>query len=94
VYALIFIESILSVVNVSAHFTQLVLWIAVMRVSSVSVSQLKDSLQGLPQSLSQLVHYSLERLCSQHRGMMGLRWALAALTVSATGKISQDLMSF
>ncbi|KAM4552471.1 telomerase protein component 1 isoform 1-T3 [Odontesthes bonariensis] len=58
-----------------------------------SFDQLKESLQGLPQSLSQLVHYSLERLCSQHRGMMGLRWALAALTVSATGLKERDLCS-
>uniref|UniRef100_A0A8D3AEY2 TROVE domain-containing protein n=1 Tax=Scophthalmus maximus TaxID=52904 RepID=A0A8D3AEY2_SCOMX len=48
---------------------------------------LKESLQDLPQSLSQLVQHSLDRLCSQHRGMPGLRWTLAALTVSPTGKM-------
>ncbi|CAG5896404.1 unnamed protein product, partial [Menidia menidia] len=61
--------------------------------SFASFDKLKESLQGLPQSLSQLVHHSLERLCSQHRGMMGLRWALAALTVSATGLKERDLYS-
>uniref|UniRef100_A0A8C7V7G8 TROVE domain-containing protein n=1 Tax=Oryzias sinensis TaxID=183150 RepID=A0A8C7V7G8_9TELE len=43
---------------------------------------LKESLDALPPSLKQLVQHSLERLCSLHRGMLGLRWALAALTVS------------
>lgn len=52
------------------------------------MSQLKESLHVLPQSLSQLVQYSLDRLCSLYRGMLGLRWALAALTVSTTGKMS------
>uniref|UniRef100_A0A4W6BKJ4 TROVE domain-containing protein n=1 Tax=Lates calcarifer TaxID=8187 RepID=A0A4W6BKJ4_LATCA len=36
-----------------------------------------------------LVQHSLDRLCSQYRGMLGLRWALAALTVSPAGKRSQ-----
>ncbi|TKS79483.1 Telomerase protein component 1 [Collichthys lucidus] len=58
-----------------------------------SFDKLKENLQALPQSLSQLVHYSLDRLCSQHRGMLGLRWALAALTVSATGLRERDLYS-
>ncbi|XP_028283440.1 telomerase protein component 1 [Parambassis ranga] len=58
-----------------------------------SFDKLKESLQALPQSLSQLVKYSLERLCMQHRGMQGLRWALAALTVSATGLKERDLYS-
>lgn len=40
----------------------------------------------MPQSLGQLVEYSLDRLCSQYRGLMGLRWALAVVTVSTTGK--------
>ncbi|XP_041849088.1 telomerase protein component 1 isoform X3 [Melanotaenia boesemani] len=58
-----------------------------------SFDKLKESLQGLPQSLSQLVQYSLERLCLQHRGMMGLRWALQALTVSSTGLKERELYS-
>ncbi|XP_044076665.1 telomerase protein component 1 isoform X2 [Siniperca chuatsi] len=58
-----------------------------------SFDKLKESLQGLPQSLSQLVHHSLDRLCSQYRGMLGLRWALAALTVSTTGLRERDLYS-
>ncbi|XP_030607193.1 telomerase protein component 1 [Archocentrus centrarchus] len=58
-----------------------------------SFDKLKDSLQDLPQSLSQLVQYSLERLCSQYRGMLGLRWALAALTISTTGLKERDLYS-
>ncbi|XP_031721049.1 telomerase protein component 1 [Anarrhichthys ocellatus] len=56
-----------------------------------SFDKLKESLQGLPQSLSQLVHHSLDRLCSQYRGMLGLRWALAALTVSSTGLRERDV---
>ncbi|XP_030016093.1 telomerase protein component 1 [Sphaeramia orbicularis] len=56
-----------------------------------SFDKLKESLQELPPSLSQLVQYSLDRLCLQHRGMLGLRWALAALTVSATGLKERDL---
>ncbi|XP_041659793.1 telomerase protein component 1 [Cheilinus undulatus] len=58
-----------------------------------SFDKLKESLLGLPQSLSQLVQYSLDRLCSQYRGMLGLRWALAALTVSTTGLRERDLYS-
>ncbi|XP_068587704.1 telomerase protein component 1 isoform X2 [Cebidichthys violaceus] len=58
-----------------------------------SFDKLKESLQGLPQSLSQLVQHSLDRLCSQYRGMLGLRWALAALTVSSTGLREGDLYS-
>nr|XP_046265032.1 telomerase protein component 1 [Scatophagus argus]XP_046265033.1 telomerase protein component 1 [Scatophagus argus] len=58
-----------------------------------SFDKLKESLQGLPQSLSQLVQYSLDRVCSQHRGLLGLRWALAALTISATGLRERDLYS-
>ncbi|XP_049888722.1 telomerase protein component 1 isoform X1 [Epinephelus moara] len=58
-----------------------------------SFDKLKESLQGLPQSLSQLVHYSLDRLCLQYRGMLGLRWALAALTVCTTGLRERDLYS-
>ncbi|XP_026169954.1 telomerase protein component 1 [Mastacembelus armatus] len=56
-----------------------------------SFDKLKESLQGLPQSLGQLVQYSLDRLCSQYRGMLGLRWALATLTISTTGLKERDL---
>ncbi|KAM3866164.1 telomerase protein component 1 [Diretmus argenteus] len=56
-----------------------------------SFDKMKESLQILPQSLSQLVQYSLDRLCSQYRGVVGLRWALAALTVSTTGLKERDL---
>ncbi|KAK7944994.1 hypothetical protein WMY93_000722 [Mugilogobius chulae] len=56
-----------------------------------SFDKLKDSLQTLPQSLPQLVLFSLDRLCSEHRGILGLRWALAALTVSSTGLKERDL---
>ncbi|XP_071347004.1 telomerase protein component 1-like isoform X1 [Trachinotus anak] len=58
-----------------------------------SFDKLKDSLQDLPQSLSQLVQHSLDRLCSQYRGMLGLRWTLAVLTVSPTGLRERDLYS-
>ncbi|XP_032388427.1 telomerase protein component 1 isoform X2 [Etheostoma spectabile] len=58
-----------------------------------SFDKLKESLQGLPQSLSQLVQYSLDRVCSQYRGMLGLRGALAALTVSTAGLRERDLYS-
>ncbi|XP_061587905.1 telomerase protein component 1 isoform X2 [Cololabis saira] len=61
--------------------------------SFASFDKLKESLQCLPPSLSQLVQYSLERLCSQYRGMLGLRWALAAFTVSSTGLKERDLYS-
>ncbi|KAF3857940.1 hypothetical protein F7725_011141 [Dissostichus mawsoni] len=56
-------------------------------------NQLTEGLQYLPQSLGALVQYSLDRLCSQHRCMLGLRWALAALTVSPTGLRERDLYS-
>lgn len=52
----------------------------------ILVFKLKENLQALPQSLDQLVACSLERLCSQYRHLIGLRWALAALTVSASGE--------
>nr|XP_057928981.1 telomerase protein component 1 [Doryrhamphus excisus] len=58
-----------------------------------SFDKLKESLQELPQSLNQLVQYSLERLCSHYRDIQGLRWALAALTVSASGLRERDLYS-
>ncbi|XP_067462602.1 telomerase protein component 1 [Thunnus thynnus] len=58
-----------------------------------SFDKLKESLHSLPQSLNQLVQYSLDRLCSLHRGMLGFRWALAALTVSTTGLRERDLYS-
>ncbi|KAM7405298.1 hypothetical protein PAMP_012571 [Pampus punctatissimus] len=56
-------------------------------------NQLKESLHSLPESVSQLVQYSLDRLCSLYRCMLGLRWALAALTVSTTGLRERDLCS-
>lgn len=46
--------------------------------------QMKEILQCLPASLSELIQYSLIRLQSQYRGT-GLDWTLAALTVSSTG---------
>ncbi|XP_039999978.1 telomerase protein component 1 isoform X2 [Xiphias gladius] len=58
-----------------------------------SFDKLKESLQDLPQSLSQLVQHGLDRLCSQHRGMPGLRWTLAALAVSPAGLRERDLYS-
>ncbi|XP_053293523.1 telomerase protein component 1 isoform X3 [Pleuronectes platessa] len=58
-----------------------------------SFDQLKKTLQDLPESLSQLVQHNLNRLCSQHRGMLGLRWTLAVLTVSPTGLRERDLYS-
>ncbi|XP_008297460.1 telomerase protein component 1 [Stegastes partitus] len=58
-----------------------------------SFDKLKENLQDLPQSLSQLVQFSLERLCSQYRGMLGLRWALSALAVSTTGLKEKDFYS-
>ncbi|XP_017266584.1 telomerase protein component 1 isoform X2 [Kryptolebias marmoratus] len=61
--------------------------------SFASFDKLKENLQGLPQSLSQLVQFSLERLCCQYRGMLGIRPALAALTVSPTGLKERDLYS-
>ena len=54
--------------------------------------KLKENLQALPQSLDQLVAYSLERLCSQYRHLIGLRWALGTLTVSASGENFNDKM--
>lgn len=45
---------------------------------------MKDSLQTLPQTLSQLVQHSLRRLVSQHGGW-ALGWALGALAVSSNG---------
>nr|XP_019966151.1 PREDICTED: telomerase protein component 1 isoform X1 [Paralichthys olivaceus] len=58
-----------------------------------SFDQLKETLQDMPESLSQLVQHNLDRLCSQHRGMLGLRWTLAVLTVSPTGLRERDLYS-
>ncbi|RVE60961.1 hypothetical protein OJAV_G00166140 [Oryzias javanicus] len=55
-----------------------------------SFDKLKESLDALPQSLDRLVQHSLERLCALHRGMLGLRWALGALTVSSTGLKERD----
>ncbi|XP_029970143.1 telomerase protein component 1-like isoform X2 [Salarias fasciatus] len=56
-----------------------------------SFDRLKENVLGIPGSLSQLVQYSLERLCSHYRDMQGLRWALAVLTVSTTGLKERDL---
>ncbi|XP_047446201.1 telomerase protein component 1 isoform X2 [Mugil cephalus] len=58
-----------------------------------SFDKLKENLEGLPQTLSQLVQHSLQRLCWQHKDMLGLRWALAALTVSTSGLKERDLYS-
>ncbi|XP_068196133.1 telomerase protein component 1 [Antennarius striatus] len=58
-----------------------------------SFDKLKESLHDLPQSLSQLVNYSLDRLCLQYRGILGLRWALAAFTVSTAALRESDLYS-
>ncbi|KAM4557504.1 telomerase protein component 1-like [Fundulus diaphanus] len=58
-----------------------------------SFEKLKETLQGLPQSLALLVQHSLERLCIQYRDVPGLRLTLAALTVSSTGLKERDLYS-
>ncbi|XP_056913598.1 telomerase protein component 1 isoform X2 [Takifugu flavidus] len=58
-----------------------------------SFDKLKENVQALPQSLEHLVAYGLDRLCSQYRHLIGLRWALAALTVSATGMRARELYS-
>ncbi|CAJ1072532.1 Hypothetical predicted protein [Xyrichtys novacula] len=58
-----------------------------------SFDRLKENVESLPQSLSQLVKHSLDRLCLQYRGMLGLCWALGALTVSTTGLRETDLYS-
>ncbi|KAK6310921.1 hypothetical protein J4Q44_G00189760 [Coregonus suidteri] len=55
-----------------------------------SFEKMKESLQALPPSLSELVQHSLSRLQSQYREV-GLGWALAALTVSTTGLRERDL---
>ncbi|KAG7253672.1 hypothetical protein CRUP_019913, partial [Coryphaenoides rupestris] len=52
---------------------------------------MKDSVQRLPQSLSQLVVQGLDRLCFQYRAMQGLRPALGALALSTTGLREADL---
>ncbi|XP_028988903.1 telomerase protein component 1 [Betta splendens] len=61
--------------------------------SFASFDRLKESLQDLPQSVRELVKHSLDRLCLEYRHMSGLRWALAALTVSPTGLRERDLYS-
>ncbi|XP_061652420.1 telomerase protein component 1 isoform X2 [Phyllopteryx taeniolatus] len=58
-----------------------------------SFDKLNENLQALPQSLNLLVQYCLKRLCSDHSGMLGLRWALTALTVSTSGLRERDLYS-
>ncbi|KAM4729089.1 telomerase protein component 1 [Anableps anableps] len=58
-----------------------------------SFEKLKETLQGLPQSLSLLVQHSLERLCTQYRDVPGLRLTLAALAVSNAGLKERDLYS-
>ncbi|XP_051943966.1 telomerase protein component 1 [Hippocampus zosterae] len=55
--------------------------------------KLNESLQAFPQSVHLLVQYCLKRLCSDHRGMLGLHWALGALTVSTAGLRERDLYS-
>ncbi|XP_036453087.1 telomerase protein component 1-like [Colossoma macropomum] len=55
-----------------------------------SLQKMKDSLQALPHSLSELVQLTLLRLQSQF-GAAGLDWTLAALTVSSTGLRERDL---
>lgn len=62
------------------------------RACCVFVFQLKETLQGLPQSLSLLVQSSLERLCNQYRDIPGLRLSLAALAVSKNGKVLQHVI--
>ncbi|XP_030220277.1 telomerase protein component 1 [Gadus morhua] len=56
-----------------------------------SFEKLKESLQQLPQSLSQLVGRALDRLLSQYRAVGGLRLALGALALSTTGLREGDL---
>ncbi|XP_062873352.1 telomerase protein component 1-like [Trichomycterus rosablanca] len=55
-----------------------------------SFEKMKENLQNLPVTLSDLVQFGLTRLQDQYGGA-GLDWALAALTVSATGVREQDL---
>ncbi|CAL8366174.1 unnamed protein product [Boreogadus saida] len=56
-----------------------------------SFEKMKESLQQLPQSLSQLVGRALDRLLSQYRAVGGLRLALGALALSTTGVREGDL---
>ncbi|CAL8278850.1 unnamed protein product [Lota lota] len=58
-----------------------------------SFDKMKESLQRLPQSLSQLVGQGLDRLCCQYRAVGGLRPALGALSLSNTGLREGDLYS-
>uniref|UniRef100_A0A3Q2D9P9 TROVE domain-containing protein n=1 Tax=Cyprinodon variegatus TaxID=28743 RepID=A0A3Q2D9P9_CYPVA len=78
------------------HFRSfsILLELVIMGANCVVVFQLKETLQDLPQSLSLLVQYSLERLCIQYRTIPGLRLTLAALTVSNTGKVLQEFNGF
>ncbi|KAL7876702.1 hypothetical protein AOLI_G00116650 [Acnodon oligacanthus] len=55
-----------------------------------SLQKMKDRLQALPHSLSELVQLTLLRLQAQF-GAAGLDWTLAALTVSSTGLRERDL---
>ncbi|XP_037131488.1 telomerase protein component 1 isoform X2 [Syngnathus acus] len=58
-----------------------------------SFDKLNESLQALPQSVNLLVQYRLKRLCSEHRGLPGLCWALGALTVRTAGLREHDFYS-
>ncbi|XP_077471259.1 telomerase protein component 1 isoform X2 [Stigmatopora argus] len=58
-----------------------------------SFDKLNENLQALPQSLNLLVQYCLKRICSDHRSIVGLRCALASLTVSHAGLRERDLYS-
>ncbi|XP_057712821.1 telomerase protein component 1 isoform X2 [Corythoichthys intestinalis] len=58
-----------------------------------SFDKLNENLLALPQSLNLLVQYCLKRICSDHGGIVGLRWALASLTVSNAGLRDRDLYS-
>ncbi|KAF5895483.1 telomerase protein component 1-like, partial [Clarias magur] len=60
--------------------------------SYASFEKMKENLQCLPVSLCELVQHSLIRLQSQYGGT-GLRWTLAALTVSSTGLKERDMYS-
>ncbi|XP_047676292.1 telomerase protein component 1 isoform X2 [Tachysurus fulvidraco] len=55
-----------------------------------SFEKMKEKLQCLPASLSELIQYGLIRLQTQYTGT-GLSWTLAALTVSSTGLKDRDL---
>ncbi|KAL2082053.1 hypothetical protein ACEWY4_021871 [Coilia grayii] len=60
--------------------------------SYASFDMMKDSLQTLPQTLSQLLQHGLLRLVSQH-AHWALSWTLGALALSSTGLRERDLYS-